>query len=332
MWQAARQVRTVLLSFSLCFLFLVNGGGRKLHHRLPLKWSCQALAGADCCWPSAGGTCSDNTQQQLTHGEFCCGYSPCDVTCCDCGRAGCRTTDPHKDCSEDLESLIAHCRSRPVFDEQINASSGFQDYNCTARVALPWGWIDQWLSFTNTVDITGISLNDDQVPDFDLWYSTDVDGEEWKRSGFYRGSVGFRRLSVGLLPSVRHLRLRWVWPKNWEILQQEARLPSPILFGCKHGEEPEAGLLKRMQSSFAAANSLRFITLVLTGCFLCVVVRSARRFGSWRRGAASPEAAGLVPFSGPDETSMEMTEGPPWVTRNRCVANIILTHTHTHTP
>ena len=26
--------------------------------------------------------------------------------------------------------------------------------------------------------------------------------------GFYRGSVGFRRLSVGLLPSVRHLRLR----------------------------------------------------------------------------------------------------------------------------
>ena len=25
----------------------------------------------------------------------------------------------------------------------------------TARVALPWGYIDQWLSFTNTVDITG---------------------------------------------------------------------------------------------------------------------------------------------------------------------------------
>ena len=102
---------------------------------------------------SAGGTCSDNTQQQLTHGEFCCGYSPCDVTCdwdskcesqcgidslrplrhrrapfaafcsstsqhwstsyscpscqgCDCGRAGCRTTDPHKDCFSDSRWFV----------------------------------------------------------------------------------------------------------------------------------------------------------------------------------------------------------------------------------
>ena len=52
-------------------------------------------------------------------------------------------------------------------------------------------------------------------------------------------------------------------------------------------------------------------------------------------GVASPEAAGLVPFSGPDETSMEMTEGPPWVTQNRSVSNVLTqtntnTNTHTH--
>jgi len=185
-------------------------------------------------------------------------------------------------------------------------STGFRDYNCSAEVAMPWGYIDQWLGFASPVDITGISLTDDQVPDYDLWYSTD--GEEWTRSGFYRGSVGFRRLRVGLLSSVRHLRFRWVWPENWEMLQQEARLPSPTVFGCNHTEEKEAGLLKRMQSSFAVANGLRLIAFILTGFLLCMVVKSGRRSGFWRTGVPSQESVGLVSF--PDENSLEMTEGP----------------------
>eukprot|EP00434_Breviolum_minutum_P043584 symbB.v1.2.038859.t1/scaffold6211.1/size20076/1 len=113
--------------------------------------------------------CSDNTRMQITQGEFCCGYSSCDISCCDCGRAGCRSSTPHKDCSDNLDLLIARCSNRPVFEEEVNMSTGFRDYNCSAEVAMPWGYIDQWLGFASPVDITGISLTDDQVPDYELW-------------------------------------------------------------------------------------------------------------------------------------------------------------------
>ena len=31
---------------------------------------------------------------------------------------------------------------------------------------------------------------------------------------------------------------RWVWPENWEMLQQEARLPSPTVYLTQHNSAP----------------------------------------------------------------------------------------------
>ncbi|OLP87284.1 Ankyrin-2 [Symbiodinium microadriaticum] len=230
----------------------------------------ETASATECCLPSSSGQCDDDTM-----GTICCGYTACAFLCCSCGAAGCRTHEPHPSCSSDLGSRMARCRTRPRYDlETVADLRDFQDTNCTslnAPLDVPITGLDHWITFAETVDITGIAIAG-AGPDFDLMYCNEPEGSEMQHWHSYPGShtseEGFHRLRSGLW-TTKNLMLRWHADPDGSSEKRSSRVAAKVL-GCEHTEgDGESQQRESQQPLFEKASAIARISLLIaTGCLL----------------------------------------------------------------
>ncbi|CAJ1443050.1 unnamed protein product [Effrenium voratum] len=170
---------------------------------------------------------------------------------------------------------MATCRSRS------GSADTFRETNCTGALLLEG--LDQWIAFNQTLDITGVSLEN---ADLELWYNEDQDGDDWHKGSHY--SPGFHRLTEGRR-AARHVLLRW---------DTDQRGPEQLalvsLFGCERNETKANGSAGA-KAALEQLALLRPLALAVAGCIICMVLRPRCRRGARGLPAAAEPEVELVP-------------------------------------
>lgn len=179
---------------------------------------------------------------------------------------------------------MARCRTRPRYDlETVADLRDFQDTNCTslnAPLDVPITGLDHWITFAETVDITGIAIAG-AGPDFDLMYCNEPEGSEMQHWHSYPGShtseEGFHRLRSGLW-TTKNLMLRWHADPDGSSEKRSSRVAAKVL-GCEHTEgDGESQQRESQQPLFEKASAIaRMSLLIATGCLLLCVLRCGLR-------------------------------------------------------
>lgn len=166
---------------------------------------------------------------------------------------------------------MARCRTRPRYELQtVEDLRNFQDTNCTSLnvpLDVPSTGLDHWITFAETVDITGIAIAG-AGPDFEVMYCNEPEGSEMKHwhnyPGSHRTEEGFHRLRSGLW-TTKNLMLRWHADPEGSSEKRSWRVAAKV-----DGES--------RKHFFEEASAIaRIFLLISAGCLVLCVLRCGLR-------------------------------------------------------